>query len=129
MWWRHNTDTNGYSDPNGYGDTDGYGNPNGYGDTNGYSDTNGNVYAYSDVNFYGNGHTYSYRGAEDYAFAKATAHPAATPVSSKTSWLDSATSERRPASSCFVDRKYNPPLIRIQCCEGREHPRVRPGAS
>jgi hypothetical protein len=74
MWRRRNTDTDGYSDTN----------------TNSY--TNDNVYAYSDVNAYSNGHTYGYRGSEDYAYTKATAHPTASPVSSKLSWLDSGSS-------------------------------------
>jgi len=81
--------------------TNGYSYANGYSDTNSNSYANGNVYAYSDVNAYSNGHTYSYRGAEDYAYTKATAHPTATPLGSKISWLDSGTRGRKLASFCL----------------------------
>jgi hypothetical protein len=106
-WWRlpkSNTNGNLYADSN--------------------SDADGNLYAYSDINAYNNGHPYSYRGTEDYAYAKATAHTAATPLSSKISCLDSGTRERTLASSYFIDRTHSPTLIRIQLCEGREHPCV-----
>jgi hypothetical protein len=91
--WLPKPDTNGYSDANSHSDTYAYS----YSDAN----VNGNGNAYSDVIAYSNGNAYGYRGAEDFAYAKATAHPTATSLSSKISWLDSGTRERKLASFCL----------------------------
>jgi hypothetical protein len=95
MCWRRVTD----SDSNG----------NSYSHT----DANGNVYAYSDINIYrhtdANSHcdgnyytdTETYTHAKSCADAEAAFYAAATPLSSKISWLDSQTRERKLASSCL----------------------------
>jgi hypothetical protein len=87
-----NSDTNSYSYA--YSDSD----------TNSYSYTY--IYRYSYANSNGDIYSDSYRGPEDHAYAKATTHPAAAPLSSKISWLDSETRERKLASFClWIERK------------------------
>jgi hypothetical protein len=84
-----NSDSYAYSDSDSDSDTD----------TNSYSYTY--IYRYSHANSNGDTYSDSYRGPEDHAYAKATTHPAAAPLSSKISWLDSQTRERKLASSCL----------------------------